>query len=119
MLKRFDIFEVYKMPVTKSKSAVEIKSIAQKLEAINRIAGVVLKEVETFTARNFQSSENINYYEEIERFEIELLLFALYRANGNQRRAAQILNINPTTLNSKVRKFNLTSPTVTGKENFD
>ncbi|HXG85681.1 MAG TPA: helix-turn-helix domain-containing protein [Pyrinomonadaceae bacterium] len=107
------------MPVTKSRSAVEIKSIAQKLEAINRIAGVVLKEVETFTARNFSGSENINYYEEIERFEIELLLFALYRANGNQRRAARILNINPTTLNSKVRKFNLIFPSVTSEEDGD
>lgn len=107
------------MPVIRSKSAVKIKSIAQKLEAVNRIAGIVLKEVETFTAPNFFGSENINYYEEIERFEIELLLFALYRAKGNQRRAARILNINPTTLNSKVRKFNLISPIVTNKENLD
>jgi len=103
------------MPATKSKSVVEIKSIAQKLEAINRIAGIVLKEVEMFTARNFSASENINYYEEIERFEIELLLFALYSAEGNQRRAARILNINPTTLNSKVKKFNLTYPSADAK----
>lgn len=103
------------MPVSKIKSAVEIKSIAQKLETLNRIAGSVLKEVETFTARNFSGSENINYYEEIERFEIELLLLALYRANGNQRRAAQILNINPTTLNTKVKKYDLASRFVAGE----
>lgn len=95
------------MSVVENKGRVKIKSIAQKLEAINRIASVVLSEVETFASRNYLSSENINYYEELQRFEIELILYALYQANGNQRRAAQILNIKTTTLNAKVKRFNL------------
>lgn len=97
------------MSVTENKGAVKIKSIAQKLEAINRIATIVLSEVETFASRNYLRGENINYYEELQRFEVELIMYAMYRAKGNQARAAQILNIKPTTLNAKVKRFNLSS----------
>ncbi len=98
------------MSVIENKSTVKkIKSIAQKLEAINRIASIVLSEVESIRSRSVSASGKINYYEEIQHFEVELILYALYQAKGNQRRAAQILNIKPTTLNSKVKRFNLTS----------
>jgi len=106
------------MSVIENKSSVKTKSIAQKLEAINQIASIVLNEVETFPSKDNSGTENINYYEEIQRFEIELILYALYRAKGNQRRAARILNIKPTTLNAKVKRFNLTSAALSDQGNL-
>jgi DNA-binding NtrC family response regulator len=106
------------MSVIENKSSVKTRSIAQKLEAINQIANIVLSEVKTFHSEDSSGTENINYYEEIQRFEIELILYALYRAKGNQRRAARILNIKPTTLNAKVKKFNLTSAAPLDKGNL-
>ena len=98
------------MPVLKNKNALGIDSIAQKLEAINRIANIVRDEVESLALRKYDCSEIIDYYEELKRFEIELIRYALFRANGNQKRAAQILNLNPNTLNAKIKKFNLILP---------
>lgn len=85
----------------------KFKSITQKLEAINRIANVVLNEIEHIESQNSTNAEGMNFYEEIQHFEVELIRYALNQAGGNQRRAAQILNIKPTTLNSKLKRFNL------------
>ena len=39
--------------------------------------------------------------------ELRLIVFSLNEANGNQRKAAKILGIKPTTLNEKLRKYNI------------
>ena len=96
------------MTVTENKTNdKKIKSIAQKLEAINRIASVVLNEIESIEPRKPGNGEVMDFYEEIQHFEVELIKYALSQTQGNQRRAAKILNIKPTTLNSKLKKFNL------------
>lgn len=97
------------MTADNTKKTIKIESITQKLEAIRRISNTVLQEVEIFAERSRPNLKNINFYEEIERLETELILYALYQANGNQRLAAQILNIKKTTLNAKIKKLNLLS----------
>ena len=47
----------------------------------------------------------IDFYREIELYEIELIKTALRRVRGCQRRAAQLLGMNPTTLNAKIKHF--------------
>ena len=47
----------------------------------------------------------IDFYREIELYEIELIKRALHRVRGCQRRAAKLLRMNPTTLNAKIRHF--------------
>lgn len=39
--------------------------------------------------------------------EIRLIIFSLMETNGNQREAAKILGIKPTTLNEKMKKHNV------------
>jgi transcriptional regulator with GAF, ATPase, and Fis domain len=51
--------------------------------------------------------DGICFYEEVERFEIALIKAALQRTNGHQVRAARLLNLNPTTLNAKIRQYEL------------
>ena len=39
--------------------------------------------------------------------ELRLIIFSLNEANGNQREAAKILGIKPTTLNEKLKRHNI------------
>jgi DNA-binding NtrC family response regulator len=47
----------------------------------------------------------IDFYREIELYEMELIKRALHRVHGSQRRAAELLGLNPTTLNAKIKHF--------------
>ena len=49
----------------------------------------------------------IDLFEEVKRFEINLIRLALKQTHGHQARAAKLLNINPTTLNSKIKLYGI------------
>lgn len=49
----------------------------------------------------------INFYDEVRRFEIELIRRALDHTGNHQSRAARLLGMNATTLNSKIKTYNL------------
>ena len=53
--------------------------------------------------RSFNIAEGIDFYKEVERFEIELIRLALDRTHGCQAKAARLLRIKATTLNSKIK----------------
>ncbi len=57
------------------------------------------------TALDF--SRGISFYDEVSRFEIELIKRALEFTGGHQSRAAKLLGMNNTTLNSKIKSYNL------------
>lgn len=68
---------------------------------------------EIFAASEGASSETdlsrgVNFYEEVKRFEIDLLRRALEQTGGHQSRAARLLGLNATTLNSKIKTYNIT-----------
>jgi DNA-binding protein Fis len=49
----------------------------------------------------------IDFYDEVQRFETHLIKMALAETGGNQSRAAKLLGIKATTLNSKIKLFNI------------
>src|SRR5258707_4880589 len=49
----------------------------------------------------------INFYEEVRRFEIDLIRRALEQTGGHQSRAARLLGMNAPTLNSKIKTYNI------------
>jgi len=53
--------------------------------------------------RSLNMADGIDFYKEVERFEIELIRLALDRTHGCQAKAARLLQIKPTTLNSKIK----------------
>ncbi|HZS44532.1 MAG TPA: sigma-54 dependent transcriptional regulator [Blastocatellia bacterium] len=53
------------------------------------------------------SHGGIQFYEEVQRFEIELIKQALEQTGGHQSRAAKLLGLNTTTLNSKIKSYNI------------
>jgi DNA-binding NtrC family response regulator len=52
-------------------------------------------------------AQGIDFYEEVTCFEIALIKRALLLAEGYQIEAARLLNLNPTTLNAKVRGYRI------------
>lgn len=52
-------------------------------------------------------SEGIDFYGEVERFETGLIRLALDQTRGHQARAARLLHIKPTTLNSKIKLYGI------------
>lgn len=52
-------------------------------------------------------ADGISFYDEVSRFEISLIQLALRYARGNQRNAASLLGLKTTTLNSKIKSYNL------------
>lgn len=54
-----------------------------------------------------QKSANLNLEEQVRHFEIELIVTALIKAGGNQKRASKLLGIKATTLNAKIKRFKI------------
>ena len=52
-------------------------------------------------------AEGIDFYKEVERFESGLIRLALDQTHGHQARAASLLHIKPTTLNSKIKLYGI------------
>jgi DNA-binding NtrC family response regulator len=59
------------------------------------------------TAQHLDFTRGISFYEEVSRFEIELIRRALEATGGHQTRAAKLLGMNNTTLNSKIKSYNI------------
>ena len=82
------------------------------------LADSMLKETETlardkaFTdesnrVRTMNLAEGIDFYDEVQRFETSLIRLALDQTRGHQARAAKLLRIKPTTLNSKIKLYGI------------
>jgi transcriptional regulator with PAS, ATPase and Fis domain len=76
------------------------QTLSRALEAIEdlKIAG---------TIRFPNVAGGISFYDEVSRFEISLIQLALRYAQGSQRNAASLLGLKTTTLNSKIKTYNL------------
>jgi DNA-binding NtrC family response regulator len=82
------------------------------------LAKALAKEIETLRAelgkdQNYKhidlSKEGFDFYDEVERYEIELIRNALNQCGGNQTRAAKLLHLKSTTLNAKMKHYGLNS----------
>lgn len=75
-----------------------MRSIARALEvnADNR-AGIL----------DLDEGRGVDFYEEVTKFEVELIKQALAHAGGNQRAAARLLGLKTTTLHTKIKSYKL------------
>ncbi len=58
-------------------------------------------------AASLDISRGISFYDEVSRFEVELIRRALELTGGHQSKAAKLLGMNNTTLNSKIKVYNI------------
>jgi transcriptional regulator with GAF, ATPase, and Fis domain len=59
------------------------------------------------SAAGVDVGRGIDFYDEVRRFEVDLIRRALEQTNGHQSRAARLLGMNATTLNSKIKTYNI------------
>ncbi len=52
-------------------------------------------------------NSGLDFYDEVSRFEIDLIRRALLQTGGHQVQAAKLLNLKVTTLNSKIKHYNI------------
>lgn len=78
---------------------------------LKELASMLLRKVETLEGERAAHERQISLYDEVRRFETDLIRRALIRAGGNQRRAARLLGVKVTTLNTKIKRYKIpTSP---------
>ena len=78
------------------------------LNSLREAALMLLREVECLRTVH-RAGINGDFYEEVQRYEIDLIRGALQRTHGNQRRAARLLGMKPTTLNCKIKKYGIST----------
>lgn len=66
----------------------------------------MIKETEG-SAGDIDIARGVNFYDEVKKFEIDLIRRALDQTGGHQSRAARLLGLNATTLNSKIKTYNI------------
>lgn len=54
-----------------------------------------------------QSEFDLSFAEQVRKFEFDLIKYALFRAGGRQNKAAEMLKLKPTTLNWKIKRYNI------------
>ncbi|MCY7376940.1 MAG: sigma-54 dependent transcriptional regulator [Pyrinomonadaceae bacterium] len=59
------------------------------------------------TSDDIDISRGVNFYDEVRRFETDLIRRSLDQTGGHQSRAARLLGLNATTLNSKIKSYNI------------
>jgi DNA-binding protein Fis len=52
-------------------------------------------------------SEQLDFYDEVKRVEMALIEMALVRTGGSQIQAANLLNIHPSTLSTKIKQYGI------------
>ena len=89
-----------------------------RIQRLADLAHILVREAETLASdktfteesnklRSMNIAEGIDFYDEVTRFEINLIKLALERAGRNQAAAARLLHIKPTTLNFKIKLYGI------------
>ena len=92
--------------ITLSESA-----LSGQIEMLQMAALTLLKEVQAISTLDAADIvRGIKFYDEVERFERELIMRALELTGGHQVRAARLLGLKVTTLNSKVKRYRIPLP---------
>lgn len=79
-----------------------------KIETLRELTFRILREVQSMREVGAPMIDNgIDFYAEVTRFEIDLINRALTQTRGHQGRAARLLNLKITTLNSKIKHYGI------------
>jgi transcriptional regulator with GAF, ATPase, and Fis domain len=96
--------EMPALPDEPSESTTSRNSLATLQELVLRL----LCEIQSITEVSpLTIGSGIDFYEEVSRFEIDLIRRALYQTGGHQVQAAKLLNLKVTTLNSKIKHYQI------------
>lgn len=95
-------------PEVSSQENEETPSSRNNINTLRELVLRLLCEVQSINEVNTLSIGNgFDFYDEVSRFEIDLIKRALLQTGGHQVHAAKLLNLKVTTLNSKIKHYNI------------
>jgi DNA-binding NtrC family response regulator len=79
-----------------------------RLTTLREVALTLLREVESLrVSQPANTKRGVQLHSEVRRFEVDLIRSALGRTGGNQTRAAELLGVKITTLNTKIKRYKI------------
>lgn len=86
-------------------------SLELQIGALKEVALGLLRQLDHLKPHDSSSSsiEFRSLHDEVREFEIELINSALSKTHGHQRQAAKLLGLKVTTLNAKMKRYNIMS----------
>ena len=92
------------MPLEENTQPATRNSVTTLRELVLRLLCEVqsINEVSALTI-----GSDFDFYDEVSRFEIDLIKRALLQTGGHQVKAAKLLNLKVTTLNSKIKHYQI------------
>ena len=82
-----------------------------RLNSLRQAALTILDELESMKSTEPESAHaqslSLRLYDEVRRFEVNLIKSALSRTGGSQTKAARLLGVKLTTLNSKIKRYHI------------
>ena len=97
----------------------EFGRASESLTALKELTLRLLRELQCIGEVRPCSFENgVDFYEEVTRFEIDLIKRALLQTAGHQGRAARLLRLNATTLNAKIKHYGINLHSLAGGYSF-
>jgi DNA-binding NtrC family response regulator len=86
----------------------ELKTSRRRITALKKLTLELVREVQSIgEVKVLDLDSGLDFYNEVTHFEIELITRALVLTGGHQARAAKLLNLKGTTLNSKIKLYNI------------
>ena len=87
---------------------VDEATLSNHVEVLKDLAQALIREIDRLRNTQLPDVERgVHFYEEVERFEVNLIRSALERTGGHQTRAARLLGVNVTTLNHKIKRYKI------------
>ena len=87
------------------------KNLGHRVERVKELAEAILSQVDELgdieLIRIRGIGKDLSFHDAVRQFEIVLINEALKSTRGNQRRAARLLGVNYTTLNSMVKRYKI------------
>jgi DNA-binding NtrC family response regulator len=80
------------------------------ITALKELTFQLLRQVQSIgEVKTLSFKSGLDFYDEVRRFEIDLIKRALLETRGHQGRAATLLKLKVTTLNSKIKHYNISA----------
>lgn len=86
-----------------------------KLKKLSNLLFYDIQRLESFYCLEMKTE--INFFDEVRRFEINLIKTALVQAGGSQRRCAELLGISTSNLNNKIKNYGITLKSLKANSN--
>ncbi len=83
-------------------------ALESRLTSLRDVAMELLNVVDCLRSTTPDNGNHkVKLYDEVRKFEADLIRAALVRTGGNQSRAARLLGVKHTTLNAKIKRYGI------------